>query len=133
MTEPSFWTFIRSALRQKSRWWKPITTCKMNARRPYKGPSRRQKFEYQCNVCKGWFPEKSINVDHVTPAGQLNGAQDLPGFVERLFCEVDGLQVLCEKCHDEKTALENKGKRPAGKRKRASQLKLEICEECTNI
>ena len=49
MTESAFWSFIRSALRQKSRWWKPITECKMKARRPYKGPNKRQKFEYQCN------------------------------------------------------------------------------------
>ncbi len=52
MTESGFWSFIRSGLRQKSRWWKPITECKMKARRAYKGPSKRQKFEYQCN---SWY------------------------------------------------------------------------------
>jgi 5-methylcytosine-specific restriction endonuclease McrA len=106
MTESAFWSFIRSALRQKSRWWKPITECKMKARRPYKGPNKRQKFEYQCNTCKLWFPEKKINVDHRVPAGSLNTGQDLPGFVERLFCEQENLQVLCETCHDKKTKLE---------------------------
>lgn len=108
MTESAFWSFIRSALRQKSRWWKPITECKMKARRAYKGPSKRQKFEYQCNSCKEWFPEKQINVDHIKPAGSLNCKEDLAGFVERLFCEIDNLQVLCEKCHDVKTKLEKK-------------------------
>lgn len=106
MTESAFWSFIRSALRQKSRWWKPITQCKMKARRPYKGPNKRQKFEYQCKYCEQWFPDKKVNVDHITPAGQLRSANDLPGFVERLFCEIDGLQVLCSNCHDEKTKLE---------------------------
>lgn len=108
MTESAFWSFIRSALRQKSRWWKPITECKLQAKRAYKGTNKRQKFEYQCKACKGWFPEKQINVDHIKPAGSLNCAQDLPGFVERLFCEQDNLQVLCEKCHDTKTKLEKK-------------------------
>ena len=108
MTESAFWSFIRSALRQKSRWWKPITECKMKARRAYKGPSKRQKFEYQCNTCKAWFPEKQINVDHIKPAGSLNCKEDLAGFVERLFCELDNLQVLCESCHDVKTKLEKK-------------------------
>ena len=108
MTESAFWSFIRSALRQKSRWWKPITECKMKARRAYKGPSKRQKFEYQCNSCKLWFPEKQINVDHIKPAGSLNCKEDLAGFVERLFCELDNLQVLCENCHDVKTKLEKK-------------------------
>jgi 5-methylcytosine-specific restriction endonuclease McrA len=103
MTESAFWSFIRSALRQKSRWWKPITEAKLQARRLYKGTNKRQKFEYQCNVCKNWFIEKKINVDHIVPAGTLTTSKDLPGFVERLFCEVDNLQVLCEKCHDKKT------------------------------
>jgi 5-methylcytosine-specific restriction endonuclease McrA len=106
MTESAFWSFIRSALRQKSRWWKPITECKMKARRAYKGTLKRQKFEYQCNSCKQWFPEKKINVDHIVGAGSLNCATDLPGFVERLFCEQDNLQVLCTECHDKKTKLE---------------------------
>jgi 5-methylcytosine-specific restriction endonuclease McrA len=103
MTESAFWSFIRSALRQKSRFWKPITECKLKARRLYKGTNKRQKFEYQCNVCKNWFIERKINVDHINPAGSLNSSQDLPSFIERLFCEVDNLQVLCEKCHDKKT------------------------------
>ena len=106
MTESAFWSFIRSALRQKSRWWKPITQCKLKARRPYKGPNKRQKFEYQCKECQQWFPDKQVNVDHITPAGTLRCANDLPGFVERLFCEIDGLQVLCSKCHDKKTKQE---------------------------
>lgn len=110
MTESAFWSFIRSTLRQKSRWWKPITQCKLNSRRVYKGPNKRQKFEYQCNECKNWYPEKSINVDHIIPAGTLKTAADLPGFVERLFCEIDGLQVLCSKCHDKKTAHEKSNK-----------------------
>jgi len=108
MTESAFWSFIRSALRQKSRWWKPITECKMKARRPYKGPNKRQKFEYLCNSCKTWFPDKQINVDHIVGAGSLICGQDLPGFVDRLFCEQDNLQVLCTTCHDHKTKLEKK-------------------------
>lgn len=106
MTESQFWSFIRSALRQKSRWWKPITECKMKSRRAYKGPNKRQRFEYQCNTCKLWFPEKKINVDHIEPVGALNCSADLPGFVERLFVEVDNLQCLCSSCHNDKTKKE---------------------------
>jgi 5-methylcytosine-specific restriction endonuclease McrA len=110
MTESAFWSFIRSGLRQKSRFWKPITQCKMSSRRAYKGPLKRQKFEYQCNECGEWFPEKKINVDHIKPAGSLNCANDLPGFVERLFIEVEGLQILCSNCHDKKTAKERENR-----------------------
>jgi 5-methylcytosine-specific restriction endonuclease McrA len=110
MSESAFWSFIRSALRQKSRFWAPITQAKLLAKRPYTGQNKRQKFEYQCNECKLYFPEKLINVDHLVPAGSLNNPQDLPGFVERLFCEVDKLQVLCEPCHNVKTQLEKQAK-----------------------
>lgn len=110
MTNAMFWSFIRSALRNKSRWWKPITQCRMSARRPYNGPSKRQKFEYQCNQCKNWFPDKQIAVDHTYPVGALNCSEDLAGFVERLFCEEKDLQVLCSGCHDVKTKLEKQKK-----------------------
>ena len=108
MTESAFWSFIRSALRQKSRWWKPISQAKLKAKRKYKGPNKRQKFEYQCNICKSWYPDKKINIDHIVPAGTLRCANDLPGFVERLFCEQDNLQCICTTCHDKKTKNDKK-------------------------
>jgi 5-methylcytosine-specific restriction endonuclease McrA len=108
MSESAFWSFIRSALRQKSRWWKPISIAKQKAKREYKGPNKRQKFEYQCNSCKGWYQEKLVNVDHIVPAGSLNCAEDLPGFVERLFCEEKHLQVLCTICHNKKSIKDKK-------------------------
>jgi 5-methylcytosine-specific restriction endonuclease McrA len=109
LTESAFWSLIRSVLRQKSRWWKPITLAKQRAKREYKGPNKRQKFEYQCNICKNNFPEKDISIDHIIPAGSLTCAQDLAGFVERLFCEVEGLQCLCSNCHTIKTKNEKNG------------------------
>jgi len=108
LTESAFWTMIRSALRNKSRFWAPIKVCKENSRRKYRGLNRMQKWEYRCNACGNWFPEKQINVDHIVPAGKLNNKQDLPDFVETLFCEVDNLQVLCSNCHDSKTKKEKK-------------------------
>lgn len=108
MTESMFLSFIRSALRQKSRWWKPVSECKQNAKRVYVGSNKRQKFEYQCNQCKNWFPDKEINVDHIIPAGSLKNLNDLPQFVEQLFVEVDKLQCLCVNCHYIKTQAERK-------------------------
>ncbi len=111
LSEAAFWGFIRSALRQKSRWWKPISTCKLNAKRPYTGSNKRQKFEYLCNICKKYYPEKQINIDHIIPAGSLNCASDLPIFVENLFCEIENLQCACMDCHTLKTNLEKSNKR----------------------
>lgn len=106
MTESAFWSMIRSSLRQKSRWWKPIALAKRAARRPYKGLNKRQKYEYQCNHCKDWFKDKLVKVDHIVPAGSLKSANDLPGFIERLFIEKEGLQCLCDECHNIKTKNE---------------------------
>lgn len=110
MTESAFWGMIRSALRQKSRWWKPIAEAKLAARRAYKGSNKRLKWEYKCAKCKKYFPGKDVQVDHIIPAGTLRTAEDLPLFVENLFCEEGGFQVLCTTCHNIKTQKERKKK-----------------------
>lgn len=97
---------VRSALRQKSRWWKPILATKAAARRAYKGPNKLQKWEYQCNVCKKWFKGTQVIVDHIKPVGTLTEFSDLPAFVLGLFCEVDNLQAMCSTCHDAKTKID---------------------------
>jgi hypothetical protein len=102
MTDAEFWSFIRSALRQKSRYWKPIQDVKKQNRRKYTGIDKRRKFEYQCNMCKEWYAEKEIDVDHIIECGALKNANDIAGFIERLFCETDSLQILCKNCHNHK-------------------------------
>lgn len=103
MTEAAFWSMIRSALRQKTRFWKPILEAKKKAKRNSKSKNKRLKYEYQCNHCKEWFPDKKISVDHIIPAGTLASYEDLPRFVKNLFVEKDELQVLCNTCHQKKT------------------------------
>lgn len=108
MSESAFWLFIRNALRRRSIVWKPIALCRERARRRYNGPNKRQKYEYQCNVCKNWFKGNEVAVDHIIPAGSLKSAQDLPHFVETLFCEIDNLQCICTVCHNAKSLIDNK-------------------------
>ena len=101
-TEAAFWGWLRSGLRQMSRRWPPLVRQAINAvRRPSQSGNKRLKWEYQCEECHGWFPRKSVEVDHKEPCGSLRSLQDIAGFVERLFCEPDGLRVLCEGCHQE--------------------------------
>lgn len=115
MTESQFWSMIRSALRQKSIFWKPIQECKIAAKRPYTGTNKRRKVEFACNHCNKGFTESEIVVDHIIPAGTLTCPGDLEGFIERLFCEVNGFQVLCLKCHHIKT--QNEAKNRKGRKK----------------
>ncbi len=108
MTESAFWSFIRSALRQKSRWRKPIGEAKQAARRRYRGLNKRQLWEYQCNYCKEWVADKDCQVDHIIECGSLTCSADVPGFIERLFCEKEHLQIMCLSCHNEKTQAARK-------------------------
>lgn len=105
MTESQFWYMLRTLLREKSRYWKPIALCRKKARKQFVIEGRK-KFLYQCIKCHKYFSIEKIEVDHITKAGQLNSAEDLPGFVERLFVEVEGLQILCIQCHDIKSREE---------------------------
>jgi hypothetical protein len=109
-TESRYWTFIRSALRQA--WSKyPVRYQVLNdARRPFSGNDKRTKWEYQCNECKEWHKAKDVQVDHIESAGSLKCYEDLPAFVQRLFCEADNLQVMCKPCHHVKTQEERKKK-----------------------
>lgn len=103
-TEARFFSFIRSGLRQMSRRWPPIVRQAIHkARRPYKGPNKRQKWEVQCAACEAWYKAAEVQVDHIIPCGSLKSFSDLPGFAERLFCEADGLRVLCKPCHKKRT------------------------------
>lgn len=102
LSESGFWSFIRSALRQKSRWWKPILETKNAQKIAYKGPNKRRKFSYICEECKNEFDAKKVAVHHKIPCGTLTCANDLSAFVENLFCEKDGLILLCELCHNKK-------------------------------
>lgn len=94
-----FWTFIRSALRAKQIRWPPRAEAKIAARRIYIGDNPRQKWEYQCNHCKDWFADKEVELNHKVECGSLKDFDDLPGFVERMFCGVDGYEVVCKPCH----------------------------------
>ena len=103
-TEAAYWSMVRSVLRRGFRFWKPATNGKMKARRKYTGENKRQRWEYQCNHCKGWFKDKDIQIDHVIACGQLKCLEDVSGFLERLTAEgEESFQILCKPCHQKKT------------------------------
>lgn len=98
--------FLRSGLRAKWTRWPPKYAVLAAAKRKYEGPNKRQKFEYQCAQCGGWFPQKEVAVDHIVPVGALRSLDDLPIFVAKLFVGPDKLQVLCDADHQVKTNKE---------------------------
>ena len=103
-TTSKFWSFLRSGLRSKWNRWPPKYIVLNRARRlKPKNKVGRHKYEYKCNKCKRFYQGKEVSVDHIVPVGGLNKLEDIPQFVENLFCHEDNLQVLCKTCHDKKT------------------------------
>ncbi len=110
MTESAYLGWIRSALRSKSLRWEPRNTALQLARSPYSGPNKRQKWQYQCAICKQYFTLKEVVVDHYPEeAGSILSVEDIGPFAERLYCEVDNLRVLCEWDHRIHTLQSSKG------------------------
>lgn len=105
-SQAKFFSFVRSGLRGTYNRYPPKWEVLHAARRPYEGKDKRCKWEFQCAECKLWHKSTEVSVDHITPAGSLNCFEDIQGFVERLFCSKDELQVLCKHCHNTKTQEE---------------------------
>lgn len=105
------WQWLRSGLRSLSRRYPPVYQCLAAAKRPApKDAPPRQKVAYECAICGRLNTAKNIAIDHRVPAGQLLCAEDIQGFIERLFCGTDGLQAICkDTCHRYKTLSERLG------------------------
>lgn len=104
-TEGQFRRFVISALR-RAKW--PVkyealnAACRGTEINPKTG--RKRKI-YACAACNGRFGAKDVQVDHIVPV-QAGGSKDWESVVERMFCELDGFQVLCSECHDSKSICE---------------------------
>lgn len=124
MTEAGYRGFIRSMLRRGSTRWKPKYEVKRKARYHEKlpGATARLVFHSTCAGCHGVFPETTTVVDHIKPVVDPDvGFTTWDEFIARLFCEEDNLQVLCQACHDIKTADE--------KERNAQRRAREKCNE----
>lgn len=98
---------LLAALRRAFRkvWWMYSPERKKaleRACRPYEGENKRQKKEYQCEKCQEWFKQSEVDVDHIEPIGKLSDYDALAGVIERLFCESEGLRILCKPCHKQR-------------------------------
>jgi len=75
----------------------------------------KPRVEYMCSSCSEWHMGKNIQVDHIEPVVDPNmGFKDWNTFIDRLFCDVANLAVLCKSCHEKKT---NEEKRIAKERR----------------
>lgn len=106
-TQSKFWSFIRSALRQAWSRYPARYEALKRARVNVEGMGRLKNM-YKCAGTGLYFKQTEVEVDHIEPVGSLKKIEDLEGFVKRLFCNADGLQVLSKEYHKAKTAKERK-------------------------
>lgn len=96
---PKAKTRIKSRLR-KEWYWSKTRTEALNA--------AQEGSDFKCAECDGLFPRKKIQVDHIDPViDPVFGWQGWDVYIERMFCPVENLQILCKECHVSKTNSQN--------------------------
>ena len=99
----------------------PIVREKMNEVRSeeiwYKKdgtPAKKPRVLYTCAKCGNKYMSKNIQCDHIDPVVPLEipaKHMSLGIICQRLFVEKEQLQILCRKCHKEKSKKENEIRR----------------------
>ena len=108
-TPARFHSFIKSALRSASiRWPVKYGVLKEAAvGKQINQASGRMAEHYKCNACNNIFPRKEVEVNHKEPVVPLTGFVSWDDLIDRMFCEKEGLEVLCKPCHKNQTQKEN--------------------------
>ena len=108
-TKSRFESFIKSALRAATRRWPQKHQALKNAcvGKKLNRATGKEIFHYKCAGCGKLFKGVDVAVDHIDPVvDPKTGFIDWDTYVDRMFCEADGFQVLCHTCHGIKTANE---------------------------
>lgn len=108
-TESRFNSFIKSALRTASVRWPPRYETLADAyvdRLTNPATGRLAKF-FKCSCCQELFVQKDVEVNHKTPVVPTSGFDSWDEVIERMFCEKEGLEVVCKPCHKAITRQEN--------------------------
>jgi hypothetical protein len=66
-------------------------------------------------------------VDHIQPVvDEEIGFADFNTYIDRLFCSVDGFQVLCKQCHSAKTFFEQEIRKDVKREKKKDEPEDDI-------
>lgn len=115
MSNAEFRSFIVSALREKSRYWKPKQVAIKRA--------NIGRWLYKCELCWEVGPaslpplpwnkrkRKNIQADHIQSCVGKEGWVSYDLFIERMFVEAPAYQAICWECHSKKTKNENTERR----------------------
>jgi len=110
-TEARFKSFVTSALRAASRRWPPKYKALKEAfvARKVNAKTGKMAMHYNCAVCQKLYVASDVQVDHIKPVvDPKKGFISWDDFINRIFCEIENLQVMCRSCHSVKTQAEKK-------------------------
>lgn len=83
-------------------------TYRWSARSEALKESRKDRNSYECAMCKERFKNNQVVLDHILPVvDPKHGFTTWDDYINRMFPEKEGFQVLCNTCHDIKTELED--------------------------
>lgn len=100
MKELKLHTYLRWTLRRA--WLRYPARTKAYKRQ------RLKRGVYLCETCKQEFTNKQIEIDHTLAVGPTPGSRNATEntswdtFINRMFCDESGLQILCKECHKRK-------------------------------
>jgi hypothetical protein len=118
-TDARFHSFIKGALRAASQRWGPKNEVKKQAR-VERGKYNCKGYKRDTHIVPASLPPKQGNkrrinnavVDHIEPVISVtDGFKSWDEVVARMFCEVDGFQLLCHECHSIKTKDEREARK----------------------
>lgn len=79
--------------------------------------ARVSRGKYKCALCEQIYPKKEVQMDHVEPVIHAErGFVDWNEYIDRMFPDMDGWQVLCKGCHKDKSNKENETRRATKKK-----------------
>lgn len=94
-------------------------------------PTKRPGVWYKCQQCgvlgkaqvgktnpKGY---KRMWCDHIEPVVPLDRYPDWREYIERLFCDPDNFEILCDDCHHVKSQAERQIRRENARREKAAK------------
>lgn len=114
-TKARYNSFVKGGLRAISQRWPPkyrVLSKAFTGHHTNPASGRIAKF-YRCAACQGEFTAKNVEVNHIIPVVPVTGFDSWDNVIDRLFCEEDGLEVVCKDCHKSISKKENKERRNA--------------------
>lgn len=110
----------RNAVKERAKVDKALYQCETCCTYCYEGTSDTNFANYLRVYKDNIVVKRRVEVDHIHPmiaivSGWTWSWDDI---INRLFCEEEGMQLLCELCHDEKTREENEQRKLLRKEKK---------------